>query len=383
MMHLFRTDAPHLRVFAPGRTELGGNHLDHQHGRVLAATIADGISMEACENESELIRLVSEGYDPLIVDIADLDPRENEENTSAALVRGMAFQMFERNIPLRGFDAKATSALPSGGGLSSSAAFEMALGCLMNTLFAKGKLDCATLAAMAQRTESDFFGKPCGLMDQTAIAYGGIVAIDLANPGKPLVETLSFDFDAAGYAICLVDVGCDHSRFTREYAQVPLDMHHVAAACGHQVLADVPEQSFMRELDRLRTDLGDLAVLRGLHFYRESELTTRRIDALRTGDVESFLRCTRASGASSAQYLQNVSCGGDYQPAMIALALADHLLDDAGAVRIHGGGFGGSIQAFVPHVCIERFMRGMNDHLGQGSCRILQLSDKGAHAEWM
>jgi len=408
-----------LRAFAPGRTELAGNHTDHEGGRVVAATIAEGITLLASPNGSDAVRVESAGFAPFSVRLDDLGPRDSERGNPAALVRGMAAGFARAGFVLPGFDAQVESALPVGGGLSSSAAFELAFGAAM-TLLASGNAqlrwpeytamapragqdaqpqpahgasksrrpggalpDALSLACMAQDAERDWFGKPCGLMDQLVIACGGIVEIDFADAAKPLLGPIDFDFNAAGYAVCLVDVGCDHSRYTEEYARVPADMQAVARLCGGTVLGQVDEAEFLEHLAEARSVLGDRAALRGLHFYREMHLTDVRARALRQGDIGAFLRATERSGASSAQYLQNVSCAIDDQPAMVALALADHLLAGRGACRIHGGGFGGSIQAFVPVDLAPAFVQGMETYLKKGCCRMLTIGKRGTEASWM
>lgn len=376
-------DGPVLKAFAPGRTELAGNHTDHQHGQVIAATITEGLTAYAQQNDTALIRVASEGYAPFCVDVRDLAPHDAEHVSPAALVRGMAAGFDACDVTLRGFDLHVESTLPAGGGLSSSAAFELLVGVTLNALFAQESVPPSQMARMAQAAERDFFGKPCGLMDQAAIAHGGIVDIDLADPEEPAVTRIAFDFEAAGYAVLLVDVGCDHSRFTAEYARIPRDMRAVAQLCGARVLGDVVEDMFMERFGQVREELGDRAVLRGLHFYRENDLTRRRALALRLGDMDAFLQATEQSGISSAEYLQNVFCGEGDQPAMVALAIARRQLDGYGACRIHGGGFGGSIQAFVPLDRVSAFTAGMERYLGDGCCRMLQIGSRGAHTVWM
>lgn len=372
-----------IHAFAPGRTELAGNHTDHEWGRVIAATISQGVNLDAQPNDKGVVRVESAGFEPFSVELTSVEPRAEERESPAALVRGIAAGLSEVGMDLHGFDARITSTLPVGGGLSSSAAFELVIGTTMALLSSAGHFDPTKLALIAQRAERDWFGKPCGLMDQLAIAHGGIVEIDFADSGRPQVRTIDFDFAAAGYAVCLVDVGCDHSRFTDEYARIPRDMQSAARICGKAVLGQVDEATYLARLEDIRTALGDRAALRGLHFYRESRLVDERADALRRGDMDTFLRATALSGASSAQYLQNVSCDVDHQPAMIALALAERALGGRGACRIHGGGFGGSIQAFVPTGCLEEFVSDMEEHLGTGCCRKLETGGRGAGASWM
>lgn len=382
-MKLFETDAPHLHAFAPGRTELAGNHIDHQGGCVVTATLCDGMDAVAAENGTDLIRVESDGYAPFSIDLSDLDSRANEQMKPSALVRGTAAGITAYGVGLRGFDVRVKSRIPVGGGLSSSAAFELLLCTVMNALFADDSIETLDRACIAQRAERDYFGKPCGLMDQIAIAYGGICRIDLADASKPLVQPIHFDFERSGYAVCLVDVGSDHSRYTEEYAKVAQDMFAVARLCGKPKLSQVDEALFMERLGFIRESLGDRATLRGMHFFIENDLSCARADALAANDIETFLEKTRASAVSSAQYLQNVFCETQCQPAMVALALSERALRGRGASRIHGGGFGGSIQAFVPLDAVEAYRRFMETHLNPGCCRVLRMEAKGAQAEWM
>ena len=371
-----------VRAFAPGRTELAGNHTDHQGGRVVAAAVSCGVEIELRENGLGRARLESDGFAPVDVDVRECVPREAERTTTAALVRGVVAGLRDGGVPVGGFDARATSTVPSGGGLSSSAAFELALGSGLCKLFGGERPKPVALARIGQAAERDFFGKPCGLMDQLAVACGGVCAFDFADPRLPVIERIDFDFADHGFALCLVDAHCDHSRYTEEYAQVARDMDAVARFMGAPVLSQVPEDAFFERFGDVRATLGDLPALRGLHYYHEMRLVDVRVDALRRGDIQAFLAATRQSGASSAQYLQNVSTSDRAsQPAMVALALCDTLLQGEGAARIHGGGFGGTIQVFVPVDRLERFAGAIDAQLGEGSCRAYRIVREGAHAE--
>ena len=370
-----------VRACAPGRTELAGNHTDHQGGRVIAATLDCGVEVELLPNANGRARLESEGFASVDIEIAcegGLPPREAERFTTAPLVRGVVAGLRACGVEVGGFDAQVTSTIPAGGGLSSSAAFEIALARALIELAAESeanvpKLSAVELARIGQAAERDYFGKACGLMDQLTVALGGIVALDFADE-EPRVERIDFDFSAHGYALCLVDTHCDHSRYTEEYSQVPRDMSAVAALLGAPMLSRVPERVFLDRFEEVRTRLGDVAALRALHYYYESNLVDARADALRAGDMGRFLHLTRLSGASSAQYLQNVSTYDRVeQPAMVALALADAFLNGEGACRIHGGGFGGTVQAFVPMSNVEAFSRHMDAHLGEGSCQAYRI----------
>lgn len=379
---LFTADKPHVAAFAPGRTELAGNHVDHQQGRVMSAAVSLGIRAEAAENGTDTVRVDSDGFAPICVDIHDTASRESEYLTAISLVRGMIACFRKAGIPVAGFDVRASSTLPAGGGLSSSAAFEMLIGQIMNRLFADGSLDAMTLAQWGKRVECDWFGKPCGLQDQTIVSHGGIALMDFADPAHPVLTPVDFDFRSAGYAVILVDTHCDHSAHTDEFSQIPADMQRVARLFGKDVLGQVDSSAFYAKLPQVREAAGDAATLRALHFFHEDDLVARRVQALQAGDMASFLKWTNASGVSSAQYLQNVSSGGREQPAAVALALADIVLDGRGAFRIHGGGFGGTIQAYVPLDLVPEFCTRMDDWLGKGSCLDLPIGAPGASALW-
>ena len=377
-----------VRAFAPGRTELAGNHTDHQGGRAIAATLDCGIEIAFERNGSKRIRFASEGFDPFEIDIdtGAPGPRVEETGTTAALVRGVVDLLAEAGLEVGGFDATASSTIPSGGGLSSSAALELALICGLQELFGSGSGPLGTpaeRAAAAARVEREYFGKPCGLLDQTAIAYGGVSSIDFSGDSEmPFVEAIDFDFASCGYALCLIDTHCDHSLYTDEYARVAQDMFDVASFLGVTRLCEVSEAEFEARLSEVRNALGDLPALRALHYYHEMELVREREAALTRGELQTFLELTRRSGASSAQYLQNVSTSDrSAQPAMVALALADCAAGSEGACRIHGGGFGGTVQAFVPVDACDAFVRRIDAQLGEGSCREYRITPQGAYAE--
>ena len=383
-----------VRAFAPGRTELAGNHLDHQGGRVVSAAVAQGTQVLARPNDARVVRVRSAGYMPFEFSVAtpaDLEPRLEEAGTSAGLVRGMLAGLAARGVPPRGFDAQVSTTLPPGGGLSSSASFEMAVGRAIEALAAAAApapgaapapLPPLALAAVGAQAERAFFGKPCGLQDQSASACGGVSLLDFAQPDAPTAEPIAFDFRAHGVAVVLVDTRCDHSQFTAEYAQVVNDMAAAAGFFGAQRLGQVDAADYLARIREVARRLGDGVALRGFHYYNELHLTDVRAAALRAGDMDAFLQATRRSAVSSAQYLQNVSvAGGRQQPAMMALALADRLLDGRGAARIHGGGFGGTIQAYVPLDALDSFVAGMEQTLGRGVCNVVEICPRGAYAE--
>lgn len=372
-----------LAVHAPARSEISGNHTDHEGGHVIAGALNVAIDGVAAANGTDRVRVASAGYPTFEISLDSLDEREDEHVTTAGLVRGMAACMARTGRTPAGFDLAMTSDIPSGGGLSSSAAVEAALGRVMEALWEGPEVTPVELAKMGQFAENRYFGKPCGLMDQAAVCLGGLAFMDFEDAAEPRTAKLELDFDAAGYALCLVDVGCDHAPFTADYAAVPVEMQQVAREFGHERLCEVDPAEFDRLLPELREKLGDRAILRAIHYWRENELVDKRWDALTAGDIDRFLELTRESGASSAMFLQNVSTGGSFQPAMLALGLAERVLDGRGATRIHGGGFGGSVQCFVPLDMVEDFTAQMNAWLGEGACVHYQIAEKGAHAAWL
>ena len=352
---------------APGRTELGGNHTDHQHGRVLAAGVDLDILAAAAVNDSGVIRVQSEGYPLILVDLDRLTPVPGEENTTAALIRGVAARMKELGCPVGGVEAYMVSDVPGGSGLSSSAAFEVLMGTMLNGLFWGGRASAVEIAQIGQYAENVFFGKPCGLMDQTASSVGGVVAIDFADPSRPVVEQIS------------LDLGADHADLTDEYAAVTRELKAVCRHFGKEVLREVPEEDFLAQLPQVRRAAGDRGVLRAFHVYGENRRAAAEARALRAGDFDEFLRLVRESGRSSAMYLQNIVPTGavEHQEMMTALALAERLLEGRGAVRVHGGGFAGTAQAFVPLESLEKFKTGMGAVLGEGSCCAVTIRPVG------
>lgn len=364
---------------APGRTELGGNHTDHQHGHVLCGSVSLDMLAAAAPNGLDVIRICSEGYDPFEVSLSDLSVREVENGTTAALVRGMAAGIAECGKSVGGFDAYIQSAIPAGAGLSSSAAFEILIGTIINHYDCRDELDAVTIAKIAQRAENTYFGKPCGLMDQIGCAVGGAVAVDFADPSAPVVRPVSYDFSQSGHALCIIDTASDHADLTADYAAIRQEMEQIAACFGKRVLRDVPESAFRERIAALRDSCGDRAVLRALHYYNDDRAAQEEADALAAGDFPAFLRLVNASGLSSSLLLQNTwsSSNPQTQPVSLALAIARELLDGSGAVRVHGGGFAGTIQAFVPFEKLDPFRRGMEAVFGSGSCHVLEIRANG------
>ena len=366
---------------APGRTEIGGNHTDHQRGCVLAAAVDLDILAAAAGNGSGVIRVLSQGYPMTEVALDELTPREDEVNTSAALIRGVAARMSELGCDLRnrGLDVYMTSTVPKGSGLSSSAAYEVLMGTMLNELFWEGHCTPVELAQIGQYAENVFFGKPCGLMDQTASSVGGVVFIDFADTDHPVVEKVDVDLHAYGYALCILDSGAGHEGLTDEYRAITDELAAVCRVCGKTVLREVPEAEFLARLPELRASAGDRAVNRAFHVYAENRRAKAEKEALEQGDFEGFLTLVRESGRSSAMYLQNIIPTGSAaaQELMVTIALCERILEGRGAVRVHGGGFGGTAQAFVPLDRLETFKRETEAVLGQGRCQTVMIRPAG------
>ncbi len=364
---------------APGRTEIGGNHTDHQHGRVLAGSVNIDMIAAAGPNSLNQLRVQSEGYDLCVIDLADLTTRKEEENTSAAILRGECAAFVQRGAALSGLDVYISSNVPKGSGVSSSAAFEVLIGVILNDLFMTEKVSPIAIAQIGQWAENVYFGKPCGLMDQMASSVGNIITIDFADPAHPDVEPVAVDFSKAGLALCILDSGADHADLTDEYAAIPTDCRAVAAVCGGEVLRDVPFETFISKIPECRKACGDRAVLRAFHIYADNDRVAKQVAALRSGDFDTFLALVNESGNSSWEYLQNVIPAGykEHQEVGVTIAAAKHLLGDCGAVRVHGGGFAGTAQAFVPLDMLDEFKVGMEAILGEGHCHILSIRPEG------
>ena len=376
------TFGPHAEAglySAPGRTEIGGNHTDHQHGRVLAGSVNIDMIAAAGPNTLGQLRVQSEGYDLCVIDLNDLAARKEEENTSAAILRGECEAFRQRGAKLSGLDVYISSNVPKGSGVSSSAAFEVLIGVILNDLFLAEKVSPIAIAQIGQWAENVYFGKPCGLMDQMASSVGNIITIDFASPAKPVVEPVAVDFSKAGLVLCILDSGADHADLTDEYAAIPAECRAVAAVCGGEVLRDVPFETFLAKLPECRRQCGDRAVLRAFHVYADNDRVAKQVAALHDGDFDTFLRLVNESGRSSWEYLQNVIPAGykEHQEVGVTIAAAKHLLGDKGAVRVHGGGFAGTVQAFVPVEMLDEFKAGMEAILGEGRCHVLSIRPEG------
>ncbi len=364
---------------APGRSEVCGNHTDHNHGKVLAAAInLDAIAV-AAKNNKDVIRLKSEGYDMDMVDITDLNPNKAEYSKSKALIRGVCAGFVQRGYEIGGFDAATANDVLSGSGLSSSAAFEVLVGTILNHLYNDGKVTPVEIAQIAQYAENEFFGKPCGLLDQMTCSVGGFVFMDFRDPSKPYIKPVKFDFESCAHALCIVNTGGSHSNLTDEYAAVKNEMISVAQRLGHDVLREVDEAQFYNSIDLVRDVVGDRAILRAKHFFSENRRVDEQVKALESKQFGEFKKLVVKSGQSSYMYNQNVYSVKDpvSQPVSLGLCLCEELLDGKGAWRVHGGGFAGTIQAFVPVDMLAEFKRRMELVFGEKSCYVLSIRPVG------
>lgn len=370
-----------ISVFsAPGRTEIGGNHTDHQRGRVLAASVNLDVIAIAAPNGTNTVRVHSEGYPEDCVSLMQLMPLAEEINHSAALIRGICARFKEFGYPVQGFDAYTTSNVLSGSGLSSSAAFEVLIGTIVNHLFCEEKETALSVAQIGQSAENRYFGKPCGLMDQAASSVGGCIQIDFANKESPQIIPVPFDFTKSGHALCIIDTKCSHNDLTPDYAAIPQEMSAVAAYFGKEVLREVDELEFYQQITALRNATNDRAVLRAIHFFTDNAHVLQETAALEQNDFERFKHLIRASGISSSQYLQNIYSSSQplQQGVSIVLALCQRYLEPVGgAWRIHGGGFAGTVQAFVPLDYMDEFTHNMELTLGKGTCHNLRIRPVG------
>ncbi|MBP3685266.1 MAG: galactokinase [Oscillospiraceae bacterium] len=369
----------HYVFSAPGRTEISGNHTDHQCGCVLAAAVNLEAVADVWLNGTNNIWIQSQGYPTIKVELDDLSVREEEKNSTAALIRGVAYSFAQRGAKLQGFDAVVNSTVLPGSGLSSSAAFEVLFGTILNELFFDKKLSAVEIAQIGQYAENVYFGKPCGLMDQMASSVGGLVYIDFENPQEPVIDKIDFDLAKAGYALCIIDSGADHADLTDEYAAIPTEMREVAAFFGKEVLRQIPADTFFSALPELRGKVPDRAILRAIHIYQENNRVLEQVEALKSGNMDAFLQLVKESGRSSWMYLQNISPTGavEHQEVAVALALCDVLLQGRGAYRVHGGGFAGTVQAFVPFDMLDAFISGIEAVLGADKCHVLNIRPQG------
>ena len=369
----------HFTYSAPGRTEISGNHTDHQHGCVLAAAVNLETVADVDLVAENTITVSSEGYPSFSMDLDDLQVHPEEKNTTIALVRGVVSGFAQRGAVLHGFQMKAYSSVLPGSGLSSSAAFEVLVGTIINDLFCDRTFTPVEIAQIAQYAENVYFGKPCGLMDQMASSVGGLVFIDFANPAEPAVEQIDFDFDVTNHALCIIDSGADHADLTDEYGAIPGELAQICRWFGKKTLRQVPCKDFLEAIPDLRGSIPDRAILRAIHVYQENERVRQQVQALKDNDFSTFLRLVTESGKSSWTYLQNIYPAGetDLQPVAVALAMCDTLLQGKGAYRVHGGGFAGTVQAFVPCDMLKEFKQKIEAVLGMDSCHVLSIRSEG------
>ena len=364
---------------APGRTEIGGNHTDHQRGRVLAGAVNLDTVAAVRVSGTSVIRVQSKGYPLCQVDLDNLEPVPAEINSTPALIRGVAARFAQLGCKVGGFDAYCESTVLPGSGLSSSAAFEVLIGTIINHLFFDGRVSQAEVAQIGQYAENVFFGKPCGLMDQTASAVGGLVTIDFADKAHPDIRPVHFDFSTTGHALCIIDSRADHADLTDEYAAIPGELKEICDCLGREVTTEIPEEEFYAAIPKLRETCGDRAVMRAMHEYNENRRVPEQVACLEKGDFQGFLSLIRESGFSSWMYLQNVIPAGyvRQQPVAVALGLCEHYLRGKGAYRVHGGGFAGTVQAFVPFELLDSFRAGIDAALGEGACHVLSIRPQG------
>ena len=378
---IFQEDSEVDFISAPGRTEICGNHTDHNGGRILAAAVNQDILAVVSPNPSGLIRVHSEGYPPVNLSLAELAAVDSEKLTSTALIRGVAARFQQLGLNCGGFDAVVTSAVPKGSGLSSSAAFEVLIGAILNYLYNHGSLDALLVSQIGQYSENHYFGKPCGLMDQTTSAVGGFVTIDFKDFAHPLVKKVEYDFSTSGYELVIVDTGGDHASLTEEYAAIEHEMKAVARALGGQVLRQFSEETLMENLAFLRTQVSDRAILRAIHFYQEDQRVCQEVQALVEREFTRFLQLVIASGESSWMLNQNVFAPNNFaeQGISIALVASKAALASLGAWRMQGGGFAGTIQAFVPRACFPATSKISRESLDQGRAIPSGFARSGFH----
>ncbi len=375
--------ADDVQLFSsPGRTEIGGNHTDHNYGRVLAGAVnLDNIAVAAA-NGSNIIRIKSAGYPEFQVDISELVIDESNFYTSDSLVKGICAKMKENGYEIGGFDACIEGRVPKGSGLSSSASFEVLIGTIINEIFNNGKMSAVENAIIGQWAENNFFGKPCGLMDQTACSVGGLITIDFKDPANPIVKEVDFDFVSTGFSLVITDVGGGHddAASQAEYASLPTEMKSVAAELGANVLREVTLEQIVENIPAIRKKTGDRAILRAYHFQGDNQRVVDQVAALENNDFQSFLKMVVESGYSSYMYNQNIFdvVHKDEQVVSLALALSEMVLKGSGAWRVHGGGFGGTIQAFVPQDKLDEYVKILENVYGEGSCHKLFIRAKGS-----
>jgi galactokinase len=367
---------------APGRTEIGGNHTDHQHGRVLAGSVNLDVISAARPNGTNTVRIQSRNYKMDVIDLDDLEIHEEQFDKAIALIRGVIKKFVDLGYSVKGFDAYTTSNVLKGSGLSSSAAFEVLVGTIINGLFANNEVSPVEIAKFGQYAENVYYNKPSGLMDQMASSVGSVVSIDFESTENPVVNKVDFDLQKHGHALCIIDSGADHAELTDEYATIPEEMHEVAEYFGKDFLREVDRNEFYSQIKNIREKINnDRAVLRAIHFFDDNERALKEVEALKNDDFELFKKLVRESGRSSYMDLQNVFAASmpKNQAVSLTLALCDEILGERGAYRVHGGGFAGTVQAFVPFDMLDEFKSKIENVLGEGMCHILSVRPVGGY----
>jgi len=381
--HLFEEkfgEKEDIRFFsAPGRTEVCGNHTDHNHGQVLAAAINLDAVACAVKTDDHFIRVYSENYPGDIVDINILEPQMKEVEKSASLVRGVAARFKELGYNIGGIDCVTVNNVLKGSGMSSSASFEVLVGTMLNYLYNDGKISPVEIAQIAQFAENKFFGKPCGLMDQMACSVGSFVQIDFCDPANPVITPVEFDFASCGHSLCIVDTRADHADLTDDYAAIRREMEAVAGYFGKSCLREITEADVLANVAGIKEKLGERPLLRAIHFFEDNKRVEKEAEALRNGDFDTFKAMTIASGYSSYMYNQNVFSSSTplSQPVSLALAISEVILKGKGAWRVHGGGFAGTIQAFVPNELLNEYKESLEAVFGEGACYVLAIRPFG------
>lgn len=364
---------------APGRSEIGGNHTDHQHGEVLAASINNDAIAIVQPLDTSIVKVISDGYDLITVDLYDLTLQECEKGSTSALIKGVLYAIQKKGYQIGGFQTYITSDVLIGAGLSSSAAFETLIGTIISGLYNNMKISPIEIAMIGQYAENVYFGKPCGLMDQMACSVGNLVHIDFVDPDNPKVEKVTFDMAKHGYSLCITDTKGSHANLTPDYAAIPAEMKSVANYFNKEVLRDVSAEEFFSKLSDVRQATSDRSVLRAIHFFQENEHVRKEVDALNHKDIPVFLETVAASGNSSFKYLQNIYSSQDVQNQNMSLALAvsEVVLGEHGVCRVHGGGFAGTIQAFVKNETVPKYKKTMDALFGTDACSVLMIRKYG------
>ncbi|HCD80727.1 MAG TPA: galactokinase [Ruminococcaceae bacterium] len=376
------SEKENIRLFsAPGRTEVGGNHTDHQHGCVLAGGVNLDVIAVTAPNDDGKVRIKSEGYDMDVIDITELEKNTAEHGRASALIRGVLSRFKELGADISGFNAYTTSNVLKGSGLSSSAAFEVLVGNIINGMFFNNKADEITIAKIGQYAEREYFGKPCGLLDQMASSLGGFTYADFFNPADPITEKINLDIHSFGYTLCVVDTGGNHANLTQDYADITIECKEISNKLGVDFLRDADQNRFYNSIAELRRACGDRAVLRAFHFFNENDRVEKQKAALKAGDFEGFLKLVNESGESSYDYLQNLYSNSavSEQGLPLAIALTKKFLNGKGACRVHGGGFAGTIQCYIPSELLADYKKKIEAVFGENSCCVLNIRPVGGY----